>query len=66
VVFEELKEGIDQRQQETKSYLETCVAYYNLWGFKVAMKSASAMAKFSDFFLTTKSWSLKFIPVLNK
>lgn len=50
MVFEELKEGIDQRQQETKSYLETSVAYYNLWGFKVAMKSASAMAKFSEIF----------------
>jgi hypothetical protein len=50
VVFEELKEAVDQRQQETKSYLETSVAYYNLWGFKVAMKSASAMVKFSEIF----------------
>ncbi len=47
MAFEEIKENVNQIQEETKAYLESSAAYYKLWGFKVAMKSASTIIKFS-------------------
>ena len=46
MAFDELKVGMEQIQEETKAYLESSVAYYKLWGFKVAMKSTSVIVKF--------------------
>ncbi len=46
MAFDELKVGMEQVQEETKAYLESSVAYYKLWGFKVAMKSTSVIVKF--------------------
>ena len=45
-MLEELKENVDNIQENTKAYIETSIAYYKLWGFKVAMKSTTLMVKF--------------------
>jgi len=45
-MLEELKENFDNIQENTKAYIETSLAYYKLWGFKVAMKSTTLMVKF--------------------
>ena len=45
--FEEIKENVEDIQENAKAYVETSLAYYKLWGFKVAMKSASTIVKFS-------------------
>jgi hypothetical protein len=47
MAFEEINENVNQIQEETKAYLDSSAAYYKLWGFKVAMKSASTIIKFS-------------------
>ena len=47
MAFEEIKENVNQIQEETKAYIDSSAAYYKLWGFKVAMKSASTIIKFS-------------------
>ena len=47
MAFEELKENVEDIQESTKAYIDSSVAYYKLWGFKVAMKSASTIIKFS-------------------
>lgn len=47
MAFQELKENVDQIQEETKAYIESSAAYYKLWAFKVAMKSTAAIIKFS-------------------
>ncbi len=47
MAFEDIKENVNQIQEETKAYLDSSAAYYKLWGFKVAMKSASTIIKFS-------------------
>jgi len=44
--FEEIKENLEDIQENTKAYVETSLAYYKLWGFKVAMKSTTLMVKF--------------------
>lgn len=44
--FEELKENVEDIQENTKAYVETSLAYYKLWGFKVAMKSTTMVLKF--------------------
>jgi hypothetical protein len=46
MAFEELKENTDAIQENAKVYLESSIAYYKLWGFKVAMKSTTLMLKF--------------------
>jgi hypothetical protein len=46
MAFEELKENTQAVQENTKAYIETSIAYYKLWGFKVAMKSTTLMLKF--------------------
>ena len=45
-MLEELKENVENIQENTKAYIETSLAYYKLWGFKVAMKSTTLMVKF--------------------
>ncbi len=46
MAFEELKENTDAIQENAKAYLESSIAYYKLWGFKVAMKSTTLLLKF--------------------
>jgi len=46
MAFEELKDNVDDIQENTKAYIESSMAYYKLWGFKVAMKSTTLMVKF--------------------
>jgi len=46
MAFEELKENTQAVQENTKAYIESSIAYYKLWGFKVAMKSTTLMLKF--------------------
>ena len=45
-MLEELKENVENIQENTKAYIGTSLAYYKLWGFKVAMKSTTLMVKF--------------------
>ncbi len=47
MAFEELKEHTEDIQKQAKDYIENSVAYYKLWGFKVAMKSTTMMLKFA-------------------
>jgi len=47
MAFEELKEHTEDIQKQAKEYLENSVAYYKLWGFKVAMKSTTMIMKFA-------------------
>ena len=46
MVFEELKDNVEDVQENTKAYVESSIAYYKLWGFKVAMKSTTLILKF--------------------
>lgn len=46
MAFEELKENTETIQENSKAYIESSIAYYKLWGFKVAMKSTTLMLKF--------------------
>ncbi len=46
MAFEELKENTEAIQENTKAYIDSSLAYYKLWGFKVAMKSTTLMLKF--------------------
>ncbi len=46
MAFEELKENTEAIQENAKAYIDTSIAYYKLWGFKVAMKSTTLMLKF--------------------
>ena len=46
MAFEEIKENVEAVQESTKAYIETSLAYYKRWGFKVAMKSTTLMVKF--------------------
>jgi hypothetical protein len=45
MAFEELKNQSGRVQEETRAYIETTFAYYKLWGFKIAMKSATMTVK---------------------
>ncbi|KAF2506611.1 phage holin family protein [Flavobacterium foetidum] len=45
--FQELKENTEKIQEQTKAYIESHLAYYKLWGFKVAMKSTTVLLKFA-------------------
>ncbi len=47
MAFEELKENTEDIQKQAKEYIENSVAYYKLWGFKVAMKSTTMIFKFT-------------------
>lgn len=47
MAFEELKENTEKIQEHTKVYIDSHLAYYKLWGFKVAMKSTTLIFKFT-------------------
>ena len=47
MAFEELKENTEKIQEQTKVYIDSHLAYYKLWGFKVAMKSTTLIFKFT-------------------
>jgi hypothetical protein len=46
MALEEVKENLEDIQENTKAYIDTSLAYYKLWGFKVAMKSTTLALKF--------------------
>lgn len=46
IVFEELKDNVEDIQANTKAYVESSIAYYKLLGFKVAVKSTTLILKF--------------------
>jgi hypothetical protein len=46
MAFEELKENSKEIQNQVQAYIENSMAYYKLWGFKVAMQSTVMMLKF--------------------
>jgi hypothetical protein len=46
MAFEELKEHTENIQDQAKAYVDSHLAYYKLWGFKVAMKSTTVIFKF--------------------
>lgn len=46
MALEELQENIEDIQDNAKAYVESTIAYYKLWGFKVAMKSTTLALKF--------------------
>lgn len=46
MAFEDLKENTEDIQKQTQAYIENSIAYYKLWGFKVAMKSTTVILKF--------------------
>lgn len=45
MAFEKIKENTQDLQEQAKNYLESNVAYYKLWSFKVAMKSTTMLLK---------------------
>ncbi|WP_300564987.1 competence protein [Flavobacterium sp.] len=51
--FENIKESAEEIQEKVKDVLDSNVAYYKLWLFKVATKSATVLLKMllSAFFL---------------
>lgn len=44
--FENFKEQTENLQEQAHAYIESTVAYYKLWSFKVAMKSSTVLLKF--------------------
>jgi hypothetical protein len=46
MALDEIKENLEDIQENTQAYIETSLAYYKLWGFKVAMKSTTLLFKF--------------------
>ncbi|WP_162126830.1 phage holin family protein [Flavobacterium phycosphaerae] len=47
MALEEIKDNLEDIQENTQAYIETSLAYYKLWGFKVAMKSTTLLFKFA-------------------
>ncbi len=45
MAFEDIKENVEQVHDETRAYIDSTVAYYKLWGFKVMMKSTTLTVK---------------------
>ena len=46
MALEEITKNLEDIQENTKAYLDKSIAYYKLWGFKVAMKSTTLALKF--------------------
>lgn len=46
MAFQDIKDDLEKIQEESIAYVNSNIAYYKLWGFKVAMKSATAVLKF--------------------
>lgn len=47
MAFEDLRENADSMQEQAQSFIDANLAYYKLWGFKVAMKSMVMVLKFT-------------------
>jgi hypothetical protein len=47
MAFEEIKENVEDIQEQAQAYVENNLAYYKLRTFKMAMKSATTILKFS-------------------
>lgn len=47
MALDELKENTEDIQEQLQNYIESNVAYYKLWGFKVTMKSTTMILKFT-------------------
>lgn len=46
MAFEDIKEDLEKIQEESKALISSNIAYYKLWGFKVAMQSTTMILKF--------------------
>jgi succinate-acetate transporter protein len=46
MAFQNIREDIEQIQEETKALIDSNIAYFKLWGFKVTMKSTTIVLKF--------------------
>ena len=46
MAFEDIKEDLEKIQEESKELINSNIAYYKLWGFKVAMQSTTMILKF--------------------
>jgi ABC-type multidrug transport system fused ATPase/permease subunit len=47
MAFEDIRENADSVQEQTQAFINGNLAYYKLWGFKVAMKSMVMILKFT-------------------
>jgi len=47
MALEDIKEHVEDIQENAKGYIDSSLAYYKLWGFKVAMKSTTLIVKFA-------------------
>jgi ABC-type multidrug transport system fused ATPase/permease subunit len=47
MAFEDIRENADSVQEQTQAFINSNLAYYKLWGFKVAMKSMVMILKFT-------------------
>jgi hypothetical protein len=47
MAYEEIKENAESIQNQAQAYVDSNIAYYKLWGFKVAMKSTTMILKFA-------------------
>ena len=45
MAFEEIKDNAEELKNETKKLIDSSIAYYKLWGFKLLMKSTTMMLK---------------------
>jgi succinate-acetate transporter protein len=46
MAFQEIKDDINQIKQESQALIDSNIAYFKLWGFKVTMKSTTVVLKF--------------------
>ena len=47
MAFEEIKDNVEDIQEQAQAYIENNLAYYKLRTFKMAMKSTTTILKFS-------------------
>lgn len=47
MAFDDIREHADSVQEQTQNFINSNLAYYKLWGFKVAMKSTVMIFKFT-------------------
>lgn len=46
MAFQDIRENAGSVHGQTQSFIDSSIAYYKLWGFKVAMKSMVTVFKF--------------------
>lgn len=46
MAFQDIKDDINQIKQESQALIDSNIAYFKLWGFKVTMKSTTVVLKF--------------------